>query len=100
MAGVVWSLTRKCFITCSLICFSNGFDKIGSIEMGLKFEGSDLSPYLRRGITFASLNTWGKVFLSIQRLYIYVRVSAIKCAERRSIFPSKPSVPFVFDCFK
>ena len=49
----------------------NGFDKIGSIEMGLKFEGSDLSPDLKRGITFASLNTWGKVFLSIQRLYIY-----------------------------
>ena len=32
--------------------------------MGLKFEGSDLSPDLKRGITFASLNTWGKVFLS------------------------------------
>ena len=47
-------------MTNSLICFSNGFDKIGSIEMGLKFEGSDLLPDLKRGITFASLNTWGK----------------------------------------
>ena len=36
--------------------------------MGLKFEGSDLSLDLKRGITFASFNTWGKVFLSIQRL--------------------------------
>ena len=68
--------------------------------MGLRFEGSDLSPDLKRGITFASLNTRGKVFLSIQRLYIEVRVSAVKGAERCSIFPSKPSVPFVFDCFK
>ena len=69
--------------------------------MGLKFEGSDLLPDLKRGITFASLNTWGKVFLSIHRLYIYVKVLAIKGAERRSIsFPSKPSAPFVFDCFK
>ena len=42
------------------VCFSNGFDKIGSTEMGLKFEGSDLLPDLKRGITFASLNTWGK----------------------------------------
>ena len=38
--------------------------------MGLKFEGSDLSPDLKRGITFAFLNTWGKMFLSIQRLEI------------------------------
>ena len=38
--------------------------------MGLKFEGFDLSPDFKRGITFASLNTWGKVLLSIQRLYI------------------------------
>ena len=38
--------------------------------MGLKFEGSDLSSDLKRGITFVSLNTWGKVFLSIQG-YIY-----------------------------
>ena len=59
-------------MACSLICFSNGFDKIGSIEMGLKFEGSDLSPDLKRVITFASLNTWGKVFLSIQRLYNHI----------------------------
>ena len=66
--------TRKCFITCSLICFSDGFDKKGRIEMGLKFEGSDLSPDLKRGITFASLNIWGKVFLSIQRLCVYYRL--------------------------
>ena len=67
--------------------FSNRFDKIGSTEMGLKFEGSDLLPDLKRGITFASLNTWGKVFLSIHRLYIYVKVLTIKGAERRSTFP-------------
>ena len=54
------------------IRFSNGFDKTGSTEIGVKFEGSDLSPDLKWGITFASLNTWGKVFLSIQRFYIYV----------------------------
>ena len=54
-------------MTCSLACFSIGCDKIGSIEMGLKFEGPDLSPDLKTGITFASLNTWGKMFLSIQR---------------------------------
>ena len=44
---------------------------MGSIEMDLKFGGSDLSPDLKSGVTFASLNTWGKVFLLIQRLYIY-----------------------------
>ena len=54
-----------------MICFTNGFDKEGSIEMGLKFEGSDLSPDLKRGITFASLNTWGKVFL-VNTKVIYV----------------------------
>ena len=60
--------------------------------MGLIFEGSDLSPDLKRGITFASLNTWGRCSCQYKG-YIYVRVSAIKGAERRSIFPSKPSVP-------
>ena len=39
---------------CSLVCFSIVFDKIGSIEMGLKFEGSDLTPDFKRGIIFAS----------------------------------------------
>ena len=67
--------------------FKNGFDNIGSTEMGLKFEGSNLSPDLKRGITFASLNTWGKVFLSIQRLYIQVRVSAIKRYREAQYFP-------------
>ena len=80
---------------CSLVCFSIVFDKIGSIEMGLQFEGSDLSPDLKRGITFASLNTWEKVFLSIQRLYIYIgkSFSNKKCQETQL-------VPFVLDCFK
>ena len=39
------------------IRFSNGFDKIGSTEIGVKFEGSHLSPDLKWGRTFASLNT-------------------------------------------
>ena len=59
-------------MTCSLACFSIGCDKIGSIEMGLKFEGSDLSPDLKRGITFASLNTWGEsVLVNTKVIYIY-----------------------------
>ena len=41
--------------------------------MGLKFEGSDLSPDLKRGITFASLNTWGEsVLVNTKVIYIYI----------------------------
>ena len=89
------------------VCFSNGFDKIGSTEMGLKFEGSDLLPDLKRGDNFCFLKYLGEgVLVNTKVIYIYiyththVKVLAIKGAERRSIFPSKPSVPFVFDCFK
>ena len=84
MAGVVWSesllflikrvinkkLLHNMFID---MFFSNGFDKIGSTEMGLKFEGSDLLPDLKRGDNFCFLKYLGEgVLVNTKVIYIYI----------------------------
>lgn len=46
---------------------SDGFERLGSKEIGGKFEGSDLSPDLKRGITFAILSACGNVLFPTLR---------------------------------
>ena len=40
---------------CLLICFSRGFDRTDTIEVGLQFDGFALSPDMYTGITLAVL---------------------------------------------
>ena len=51
-------------------CFSRGFDKIESNDIGLKSFGSDAFLSFGSGITFAILNADGKVLVLMHRLYI------------------------------
>ena len=49
----------KCARMCLFMCFSKGFERADKTETGLQFDGSELFPDLKRGMTLACLKAAG-----------------------------------------
>ena len=69
------------------------FDINGRREMGRKFLGSVLEPFLNNGLSFAILQASGNVDLEIERLQIFDISTARIFAPSFRNFPDMFSIP-------
>ena len=83
-----------------MICISSGLARTDTIEIGLWFDGFELSPDLYRGITLAILKAFGNVLFVMHRLKTYVRELVMIGVSSSKILVSIPSRSWVPDCFK
>ena len=77
--------------------FSKTFEIRGSKEIGLKFFGLVLSPFLKRGLSFASLHLSGNLASLMERLHICYRGLAKTVAPSFKKIPARLSKPAAFD---